>query len=117
MLRRHLGAPVFDNTAIQQHARCHIPMDHLGDHVADLCLKRYGWKYLHDALRDELGKGLFQTTDARIDYETRNLLPGLQARPVDVLVHPFPSVTGPDPPSQWPLMSLHPPPSNSAICI
>eukprot|EP00177_Eucheuma_denticulatum_P003394 GFKZ01006131.1.p1 GENE.GFKZ01006131.1~~GFKZ01006131.1.p1 ORF type:complete len:107 (+),score=2.32 GFKZ01006131.1:177-497(+) len=77
------------------------PMNHLGDHSADHsadhCAKGHGWKNRNSAIRDLLGRQMFQAAGARVVFEAKHCLRGLQARPAYILVHPLPSLSNPAP--------------------
>ena len=91
MLRRHLGLPVYDDTARPLRcAECTEPMDAGGDHGSDLCKKGLGWNNRHSAVVRIFGRDVFRAAGAGTSYEVPYLVPGLNLRPADILVHPFP---------------------------
>ena len=101
MLRRHLGLPVYDDTARPLRcAECTEPMDAGGDHGSDLCKKGLGWNNRHSAVVRVFGHDVFRAAGAGTSYEVPYLVPGLNLRPADILVHPLPSPGSEAPPRE-----------------
>ena len=100
MLRRHLDLPVYDDTSQPLScAECSSTMDAHGDHGSDLCKKGLGWTHRHNTVVRIFGHDVFRAAGAGTQYEVPYLVPNLNLRPADLLVHPLPSHTsGPTPP-------------------
>eukprot|EP00177_Eucheuma_denticulatum_P005884 GFKZ01010717.1.p1 GENE.GFKZ01010717.1~~GFKZ01010717.1.p1 ORF type:complete len:171 (-),score=10.48 GFKZ01010717.1:460-972(-) len=99
MLYRLAGVAVFDDTAPLECAECHKIMDHVGIPAADLFSKDLGWNNRHKAVANVLGKepftaaGIGVNYEVGVDYEVEDVVPGLNARPADILMQSKPNTT------------------------
>eukprot|EP00177_Eucheuma_denticulatum_P002492 GFKZ01004479.1.p1 GENE.GFKZ01004479.1~~GFKZ01004479.1.p1 ORF type:complete len:137 (+),score=4.96 GFKZ01004479.1:228-638(+) len=116
MFCRHLGARVFDDTAPILCADCNTQMDLPEGHASDLCNKGLGWRFRHEGFANVLAKHVFKAAGVGVCSEVPFLLRGLDARAVDILVHPRSSVDDSSRGflSPWSMTQLFPRPSNGA---
>lgn len=97
MLQRHLGLPVYDDSAAcLTCSHCQTNMDHLVDH-SSTCKSGFGVAQRHNMVRNVFAREVFCPAGLSARLEAPLLIFGASLLPADVLTQP------PTPPSGAPL--------------